>query len=340
MKEPKLAHLTVVNLEQNDTFTKMKSSDLTELFCELEMSPLQMRQELGLPKETSFGMEIEFEDAIRRHVSSSMSSQPNLEWEMQSDGSVAGEKGGEITGGEIVSPVLKDEPKSYEDLSKICEILKTYRAKAGNRAGGHIHIGSQIIGEDYDALSNFLKTWTAFERVMYRFAYGDKIGPRKNITYAGPIGNELIHIINALGKGIDDYPKLRKNLPNDRYIAVNFKNFWNDYRRKDTIEFRCPNGTINPIVWQNNLNVFVKMLDRCKSKQFNVDVVDRKLRTFKLKFNHEFYRQSGKVNLPEALDFVDLCFDKNIDKVYFLKQYAKFFNEPKKPSDNITTYCI
>lgn len=31
----------------------------------------------------------------------------------------------------------------------------------------------------------------------------------------------------------------------------------------------------------------------------------------------------GEIFLPEALEFSDMIFDNNLDKVYFLKQYLK-----------------
>ena len=40
---------------------------------------------------------------------------------------------------------------------------------------------------------------------------------------------------------------------------------------------------------------------------------------------HEY--RYNEVCLKDALEFVDLVFDSNIDKIYFLKQYLKDFED-------------
>lgn len=51
------------------------------------------------------------------------------------------------------------------------------------------------------------------------------------------------------------------------------------------------------------------------------------------KIEHEFLSYRGHENrynevcLKDALEFVDLVFDSNIDKIYFLKQYLKDFED-------------
>ena len=56
-------------------------------------------------------------------------------------------------------------------------------------------------------------------------------------------------------------------------------------------------------------------------------VMDEEFLDYKLK--HEFHPYLGNeylynnVNLKNALEFVDLVFNNNLDKVYFLRQYIK-----------------
>ena len=60
-------------------------------------------------------------------------------------------------------------------------------------------------------------------------------------------------------------------------------------------------------------------------------VMDEDFLNYKLK--HEFLPYSknefvyNNINLKNALEFVDLIFDNNLDKVYFLKQYLKNYQE-------------
>ena len=57
------------------------------------------------------------------------------------------------------------------------------------------------------------------------------------------------------------------------------------------------------------------------------DLVDEQLLNYKLK--KEFIPYEGyeyiysEINLKKALEFIDLIFDNNLDKIYFLRQYLK-----------------
>ena len=43
------------------------------------------------------------------------------------------------------------------------------------------------------------------------------------------------------------------------------------YDKSKTIEFRSSNGTLNEIIWQNNVNFFTKMLLSCASDNFDIE---------------------------------------------------------------------
>ena len=58
-------------------------------------------------------------------------------------------------------------------------------------------------------------------------------------------------------------------LCDDEYNLYDNYNVCNKYC---TVECRAGNGTTNPIVWQNNINFFIKMLLYCKNSSFNNDI--------------------------------------------------------------------
>ena len=66
-----------------------------------------------------------------------------------------------------------------------------------------------------------------------------------------------------------------------------------------------------------------KLLVYCQSKDFNQDIVQKRYQIIyddmaQLKWYDEIY-------LDQALEFSDLIFTNNLDKIYFLKQYLKSF---------------
>lgn len=60
------------------------------------------------------------------------------------------------------------------------------------------------------------------------------------------------------------------------------------------------------------------------SRNLDTDFLDYKLSNGN--FNHDKMKYS-EVNIEEALEFVDLVFDNDLDKVYFLRQYIKNYEE-------------
>ena len=102
-----------------------------------------------------------------------------------------------------------------------------------------------------------------------------------------------------------------------------------DHMKKDcTVEFRVPNGTFDEIIWQNNINLFIKMMLYCKSDKYDEDIICKRKRI--VEDNFSVLSSYSSIYLEQALELADMIFDNNLDKLYFLKQYIKDINE----SDN------
>jgi hypothetical protein len=168
--------VNVVDMDGSDKFADLGGASLAELLVEMEMSNLGMRDKLDLPEKTTFGMELEFENALYKRVQGKLEKHP--EWKLHFDNSVMEDTLAGKIGGEISSPIMTDDPKNYGELCDVCDILQGEKAQAGPSAGGHIHIGEQILREDKNTLANFFKLWALYEPQIYRFAYGNKLGPR------------------------------------------------------------------------------------------------------------------------------------------------------------------
>ena len=102
----------------------------------------------------------------------------------------------------------------------------------------------------------------------------------------------------------------------EKCVAVNFKH----YHTLRTLEFRCPNGTFNPTIWQNNVNLFVKMMKYSSSSKFDKEYIDKRIKPICI-------NEANKIYLEDALELADLIFDNNLDKIYFLRQYLKSFEK-------------
>ena len=311
----------ILDSDGNILFSNLNSQDLTDILKQIEKYYLEYRDTLNLPSSVSFGTEIEYEEVSMLDVGEYLynSHLKNRGWISKDDGSLIG-------GGEITSPVKKDVNKYWHDLKKVCNYLTDLNVNTSTNAGGHIHVGAHIL-DDIKKWILFLKIYMLYEGVLYRFFCGDKINGRSGMTnVARPTAGYLYKNFHKI-KSSNSLLNISEILKNhDRRTACNFQNVSFDdihnRRTKNTIEFRTPNATANEIIWQNNINAITKML-LTSSK----DLVDEQLLNYKLK--KEFIPYEGyeyiysEINLKKALEFIDLIFDNNLDKIYFLRQYLK-----------------
>ena len=178
--------------------------------------------------------------------------------------------------------------------------------------------------------------WSIYENIIFRFVYGDFLTARpKILKYAKPMAKVFWQDYQHLNLYSPSLNNLIYRISQDRYQAVNFKNVlagnYNKYCENNTIEFRCPNGSLNPAIWQNNVNFLVKFLIYSRSTSFDDDLLQNRYqlnldRFMELKWYDQIY-------LAQALELCDMLFTNNLDKVYFLKQYLKSFQGLEKNCD-------
>ncbi len=311
-----------MNPNDNDFFSQLRGLDLQELLVQTENYFLEYRDKLNLPNYVTFGVEIEYE-GILKIVTDKYIRKKLTEWNSKNDGSLR-------SGGEITSPIMTDDNKYWQELKMVCKYLSKKNVDTLHNAGGHIHIGAHVLGSDVNAWKTFLKLYITYESVLFRFIYGDKISGRKGLFhYATPIADTLYEKLKRINEAYNIYC-IRDVFPTDRYVALNFNNFTyntpEERLKKNTLEFRSPNATTNAVIWQNNINAFAKMLLSAKLGVINEDFLDYKLEHEHLLYSCNTYLYN-EVCLKNVLEFVDLVFDNNLDKIYFLRQYLKDFQD-------------
>ena len=313
----------------NDKFTKLSGDELQTLIVLLDDFYLELRNRLDLSNNVTFGLELEFENCNGINVHDELIDLfEERKWLLKNDGSLK-------NGGEITSPVLKDEELSWVELKRVCEAL-TKTAEIGPNSSSHVHIGAHILEKRQDYYIKFLKLWAAYENIIFRFCYGEYDSYRPNIVkYARPVAKKLASSCKKFEDGDLAFYNLLINLKSSRYQAVNFDNVsFNSsecFAHYNTIEFRCPNGTLSPAIWQNNVNLFTNLLEYSKNKDYDKELI--LYRQNKQAEHYEDLNWYNKIYLNEALELCDILFDKNIDKVYFLKQYLKSFEDIKNNSE-------
>lgn len=293
--------------------TVLNEIELNEYLSCLDNFYIEYLKLLNINKNYTFGVEIEYKD-IYEYIVKKFVKKEFQNWDSAFELNIQ-------VGGEVRSPILTDKVKYWKELKEICNFIK--ENKASMDTGGHIHIGTQILGNSINSWKNFIYLYTIFEDVIYHFSNGDIINGRiSQTTCAGPMAIDLAKNYDFIkNSDFDDLLLYLKKL--DRFKGVNFRNIdienLNKFKDRNTIEFRMPNGTYKKEIWQNNIYFFIKFLETSK-KDFDQDLIDFNINKIA---NLENYYDYYKLNYNKAIKLADLIFDNNYDKARFLKQYVK-----------------
>lgn len=293
--------------------SQLRGNNLLNLLTEVENIELEYRDYIPYDDIITYGYEIEYEN-ISRFLVDKFIKREHKKWLSKTDNSLD-------SGGEISSPILKGSKEDWLHLRDICTYLKEKRMNTLDNASFHVHIGRQVFC-DKDELLTFIELYMLFEPILFRFGYGDKVSARKNIMiYSPPTTSDLYRLLPKLKEcnSLEEMYKVLSKL--SRYNALNFSNINNETEKK-TIEYRLFNASNNPVILQNNINSAVNMSLRAHKGNIDKELLDYKINNELLiaDRNNFWYNE---VNILLALEYVDTFFDNDLDKMYFLKQYFK-----------------
>ena len=307
-----MENITMLDMKANDMLSKFNKEELEELRKNIKNSTLPYREHLGFGFTDTFGVEIEYENLSRDMVDRYILNNHR--------GYTSGSDETVPTGGEIDSHILVDKKEDWKELQQICFFLTENDVVTSENAGGHIHVGSHILENNLNYWRQFLKTYMLYEKELLEFFKGEYSKMRLSSgRYAFPIAKILYQNLAALNDTLCFSDLYDEIFLKDRNVAVNFKNIKRSVYKPypgSTIEFRSPNGTSKEIIWQNNINTAVKLFKAPVKGMIDEEYLDYKL-------NKGLEEEATYSN---ALELIDMIFDNNLDKIYFLKQYNKDFN--------------
>ena len=306
----------MLNKYANDCFFYMNSDDLLELLVCIENIYIEFRDDLVYDSSNlTFGLEIEYEN-VKKFLVTRFLKNKYKNWNSISDNSLK-------TGGEIVSPILSGRNCQWNVIEDVAHLLKVKNADTCNSAGIHIHVGRQIITtkEQFIAL---IKLYIISEPILFRFGYGDKISARSKIMkYSPPVAFHLYTLLPKLEKcnSLEEiYLLLEKS---SKYSALNFSNI-NSVTEKKTMEYRFFNSTSNKCVIQNDINAIINLVLSVTRDTIDLDLLNNYINSIE-NFEEVITYKYNEICLEDALYVVDQIFTNNLDKLYFLKQYIKGF---------------
>lgn len=288
----------------------------------IKATTVPVRLDLTGPDNIKFGIEIEAEgrdilseqDMVDMPRCLSLDTNENS-WLLKSDLTVP-------NGAEISSPILSFADGKWDELLEVCKFFSENGLGPGEHTGLHVHLSSEDFLQDKHDLYNLLKFYAVYENILYLFGTGEYVNYRTQIYDRGalPMAYDVWRLF-----GDKNYCAL----VNDKLLSLLDFTYFKGLRltnllgSKKTIEFRMANSSLNLAVIQNVVNVYAHVFAYVLSGDYDDDFITRKFRELRrLNWNPKVgdYLDYGFDNL---LEFADLIFDNELDKLYFLRQCIK-----------------
>lgn len=263
-----------------------------------------------LPKNMTIGMEIESEGIASEFLGESFA---YGKWKAKGDGSLE-------NGIEIISPILYSTEKDSQEIYTVTNILNNMGQYISDKCGGHVHIGASYL-TSVQSYINLLELYCNNERALYAMTNRKGETPRNGtVQYASPISSKMY---NALENGrinledektLNHFIKELKEVQEKRYSGINFMNLNNS---KNTIEFRLANGSIEPEMWIENVNLFGGMV--AVSEEL-AQIQKNGARTEEDKYKLEIFNKS-KEDIDEKEKVVFLLELAGVDPNTYMERY-------------------
>lgn len=202
-----------------------------------------------LPDKMTIGVEIESEGLASREEIAGIIG--NLSWKLKPDDT--------LDDGIEAVPLSGLTPSTAGDeIYRACKALCLSGQTISERCGGHIHIGADYL-TDLQDWKNLRTIWNNTEKILYVISNRKGEIPRAGVLgYAQPISGKdeskqkTINLENE--SDLENFIAETKIIQGTRYSGINYVNVGEE--EKNTIEFRLPNGTLDPTTWIENINLF------------------------------------------------------------------------------------
>ena len=285
--------------------------NLIEYEEKLRNSEITYKNILNLPKNLTFGIEIEYEKLkliqAGRLLDKLKDNNPNLKgWINKCEVDICEtNKYNEKMNGEISTPILTDKKENWESLKEVLTMLNNNGAIITDVCGGHVNIGIHILENNIDYYKNMILLWLLYSDYIRKFSFGEFKSLRKfGKLYFQSFDKNLV--LCELEKEIKSIYELDSSFFDKHHELYLHRLYGDRIYRDDRIEFRLPNGSLSPSIWQNYVNFFAHFILSCKKE------LDREKIIYDIKNNNS-----------NIIDLINLVFDKESDKEDFLIQTLK-----------------
>ena len=313
-------------------------------------------QKMELPEYIKFGLELEVENVNYSKITKIVKEK---NWHTDKDQSLTDSgvecvspvlsENSENNVWEEVNEICEQIKKNPKDIKR--------EAYTDHTCGGHIHFDTTIFRENPNMMENFLRLWAESEELIYKMC-NDKNDPIRpsalDVSHTtileigktflkSPINaNRKINVllsdilVSRQGMASPISQKIKKQLEQgklrlgkplpgifrnkmmpERYRGLNLTNLGS--RKKNTIEFRMSNGTINPQTIKENVFLYSSIIDTALQMTKNPEKVQEKLQNL--------YRND--INEEEKVNaFLEPIMEREEDKKIYKERWESVKDAP------------
>ena len=214
---------------------------------------------------------------------------------------------------------ITDNIRNSYEIKEMCSYLKKLGQTVSGRCGGHIHIGADYLTTK-ESWKNLLELWANNEEIIYTIANAKGEMPRIGAeTYAMPYAWLLEKTLSKGSVNLSDEESLKKLVKasqgNKKNFGINFQNLGN---KKNTIEFRVSNGTIDYKTWIENINLFGGLVEAAERlAQIELKPEDERTQDEKKLLENLKKLNSNGLNDKERLElFLEIVIPKEQRYIY------------------------
>lgn len=289
---------------------------------------------MKIPPELTYGIELEAESSVEDESSNYYRTkllkrydddfdevfyQPYkyiLDWKIKDEYSMT-------NGIEFTSPILKNTYEDIESIYRMTNLMKQLRFHPTQDCGGHIHIGADYFDcvEDY---KNLFEIWANSEKILYLISNKEGEYPREGIIgYAKSITREKVaKIENEFSKKDVFIEDAKEKQNEDKHYSLNILNIGKAF--KNTIEFRIPNGTLEPKIILQNITLYARIMQTSKQ----ITRITNKIKNGEQITEEEkrkiIYKEMLKREIPDDDNMkilMNLLFDDKEERTIYEKRY-------------------
>lgn len=230
------------------------------------------------------------------------------------------------TGGHIHvgAHILESEINNFKNLLKIWiafeNVIYRFAWCDSSNIRAYYKSSASPFSCQYNEMVNKINDIKTFDD-LYNFIKDIK---ESNVCYGMNLNN--LNLINGvrhrlgIPKDLSLEERLKFLLMSDKCIGLGSEEvrptFNNEKSYRNTIEFTVFNSSINADIWIENINFLARLLRYVKSREFNIELIDEKLKLFQGNVDEETLKM-------EAHLLAELVFMSGEEKVCFLNRFNK-----------------